>query len=81
MVDLTQDRLFYLKTGIIYRCVCAPKSWAPDKVADTVTSADPPGTSANQWVITDTSNRDDFEGKQPMQCSDDPERQHWILNC
>lgn len=81
-VDLTQDRLFFLGQGLIYRIVCAPASWSSDRVAEEVTRADPPGTSANRWVPSEPSERDDpFNGTNCVDCNDDPNRRHWLLNC
>lgn len=80
--DLSQDRLFFLQTGIINRTVCAPASWSADQVAAEVTSKDAPGTSANQWVISDPQERqDDFNGVNHLPCPDCADRVHWLLNC
>lgn len=81
-VDLTEDRLFPVGWGLIYRVVCAPKSWTPEKVAAQCTQADPPGTSANEWVISEPSERaGDFNGVNHLPCPDDCNRIHWLLNC
>lgn len=76
-IDFDDDRLLYLGTGLIYRCVCAPKSWSSETVEKEVTRVDPPGTIANRWVI---SNSEDV-GPNPSQCPDCDHRQHWTLNC
>jgi len=81
-VDLSEDRLFPVGWGLIYRCVCAPKSWSEDRVAEVITREDPPGTSVNRWVISDPQGRDDeFNNCNNIQCPDDPNRVHWLLNC
>lgn len=81
-VDLTENRIFFLGTGIINRCVCAPASWTADEVATDVTAKDPPGTTANQWVISEPQDRDgDFNGVSHLPCPDDEHRTHWLLNC
>lgn len=81
-VDLTEDRLFPCGWGLIYRVVCAPKSWAPERVAETATREDPPGTSVNEWVISDPGERKDaFNGVNQLPCPDDPNRVHWLINC
>lgn len=81
-VDLTEDRIFPLGWGFIFRVVCAPASWSPERVAEAVTSEDPPGTSANEWVISEPSERDDdFNNCNCLQCPDDLNRKHWLLNC
>lgn len=81
--DLTEDRIFFLGTGLIYRCVCAPKTWAAERVSDEVTAADPPGTQSNRWVVADIQERPDnaFDNKLNEPCPDDEHRQHWLLNC
>jgi hypothetical protein len=81
-VDLTEDRLFPLGWGLIFRAVCAPKSWSPDKVAIECTRMDPPGTSANEWVISDCREREGvFNGVNHVDCPDVCDRIHWLLNC
>lgn len=81
-VDLTEDRIFPLGFGLVYRCVCAPKSWSAERVAEDVTRSDPPGTSLNEWVISDPMEREDqFNGVNQLPCPDDENRIHWMLNC
>ena len=82
-VDLTEDRIFPLGWGLIYRCVCAPKSWSCERIEDDVTRSDPPGTSANRWVISEAhDDRDDeFKGVNNLPCPDDENRVHWLMNC
>ena len=82
-VDLSEDRLFPLGWGLIFRAVCAPKTWLPDRVSEQVTKDDPPGTSVNRWVISEPNNerKDIFKGVNVIPCPDDPNRQHWLLNC
>ena len=80
--DLSEDRVFPLGWGLIFRAVCAPKSWPPEKVAADVTASDPPGTSVNQWVVSEPQERDDdFNNVNQLPCPDDPNRVHWLLNC
>lgn len=83
-IDLTEDRLFSLGWGLIYKPVCAPKSWSGERVAKEATKNDPPGTSANEWVITNTEDCDDddpFRDANPIPCPDCEDRQHWLVNC
>ena len=82
-VDLTEDRVIPVGWGLIFRCVCAPKSWEPTRVAEDVTRSDPPGTSNNKWVVSDPDDdrQDDFKGTNNLPCPDDPNRIHWLLNC
>lgn len=81
-VDLTEDRLFPMGWGLVFRCVCAPKSWSCDRVAAQATADDPPGTSLNEWVISDPEERsDDFNGVNNLPCPDDENRTHWLINC
>jgi len=82
-VDLTEDKLFFLGWGLIYKPVCAPKSWSAERVAEQATKNDPPGTSGNEWVITEPDeDRDDaFSDSNPIPCPDDENRQHWLVNC
>lgn len=82
-VDLSEDRIFPLGWGLIFRCVCAPRSWSPERVAAQITCDDPPGTSLNKWVISDPdeTREDMFKGTNHIDCLDDPNRVHWLLNC
>lgn len=83
-VNLTDDRLFSLGFGLIYKGVCAPKSWDAERVSDEATKNDPPGTSANRWVVTSTDDLDDdnpFKKGNPQPCPDDCNRVHWLVNC
>lgn len=80
--DLTEDRLFHIGTGLIYCVWCAPKTWSAEQVKAGVNEKGLPGTSANEWVISDPSERDDeFNGTNHLPCPDDENRQHWMLNC
>lgn len=82
-VDLTEDRLFPFGWGLIFRVVCAPKSWSDDKISETATREDPPGTMANQWVVSepDDDRTDAFKGVNRVQCPDCENRWHVLLNC
>lgn len=42
-VNLTEDRLFSIGQGLIYKPICAPKTWSKEKVETEATAADPPG--------------------------------------
>lgn len=81
--DFTEDRLFFVGTGIIDRVVCAPKSWSPERIAEDVTRRDPPGTTVNRWEISDARPRPDtpFDNTNHAQCPDCDGRMHWLLNC
>ena len=81
-VDFTEDRIFPVGWGLVYRIVCAPRSWSADRVAEDVTRNDPPGTSLNQWVISEPHERkDDFNNVNHLPCPDCDGRIHWLLNC
>ncbi|MFZ3193816.1 MAG: hypothetical protein WA154_11510 [Moraxellaceae bacterium] len=81
-VDLTADRLYPLGWGLIFRCACAPTSWSPERVGDEMTAMDPPGTSANRWVVSEPSERgDEYDNVNQLPCPDEPGRTHWLLNC
>lgn len=83
-VDMKSEKLFQISSGLIYKCVCAPKSWDAERVSDQATKNDPPATSANRWVVTNCDSLDDdhpFKKGNPQPCNDDPDRQHWIVNC
>lgn len=84
-VDMKADRLFHIQTHIIYKIVCAPKAWTGDQVSDVASRENPPGTSANRWVVSDLSDSDQednpFKSSNPQPCNDDPDRVHWLLNC
>ncbi len=77
-IDLTEDRLFSLGFGLIYKGVCAPKSWSKEMVEEEATKADPPGTSANRWVCSEINEE---RPENPLPCNDNCNRVHWIMNC
>lgn len=82
--DLSEDRVFSLGWGLIYQPVCAPKYMTGEEVAAAVTRDNPPGTSGNEWVVTDEPDAEHhgpFAESNPFQCPDDPNRRHWLLNC
>lgn len=81
-VNLGEDVLVSLGWGLIFRGVCTPSSWSPEKVGEIATRMDPPGTSANKWVVSDPAERDGpFNGTSHLPCPDDCNRTHWLLNC
>lgn len=81
--DLTEDRIFPCGWGLLFRVVCAPKSWSDDKISETVTREDPPGTFNNQWVVSepDDERTDQFKGVSRIQCPDCENRWHVLMNC
>ena len=82
-VDLTEDRLFSLGWGLVFKAVCAPAAWDAERVSSEATELDPPGTSANRWVVADPDDEreDAFKGRSCIDCPDDSNRRHWLLNC
>lgn len=81
--DMNADRLFELSWGLIFKVVCAPKSWSEERVSEEATAMDPPGTFADKWVVSTPNNdRDDaFRGTNHLPCPDDCNRVHWLVNC
>lgn len=84
-VDLEADELYLASEGLIYRVVCAPKSWDAQRVQDeTNAKFGRPGISNNEWVITegDTLNEKwmETEDGNPGKCTEE-HRCHWLLNC
>lgn len=78
-MELENDVLYHLHTGIVFAAVCAPKSWDAERVAKEANiKLGNPGTSAGVWVISDIS--DDLK-ENPSKCHDDENRLHWVLNC
>ena len=81
-LDLTEEKLFWIASGIVYSVCCCPTAWDAQRVGHEATVKNPPGTSANRWVVSDPQERsDDFSGRNTMPCPDDPERTHWLINC
>lgn len=81
-VDLTEDKVFPLGWGLVFCAVCAPAHWTPEEVAADVTRNNPPGTSLNEWIVSEPRERDDdFNNTNCIECPDDPNRKHWLLNC
>jgi hypothetical protein len=75
--ELKEDVLYCLEQGIVYCAVCAPASWDADKVKEETNAKGRPGTSANEWVISEPT----AEQATPVTCPEDPNRKHWLLNC
>ena len=71
--------------SLLYKIVCAPGSWDADKVALEATIINPPGTSLNEWVVTDVTDEhfrhSEHFPTNPIQCKECKDRKHWILNC
>lgn len=83
--DLSEDRLFPLGWGLIFRVVCAPKSWDDKRISDDMSMRDPPGTSANRWVVSDeesvAGHKQWDHPTNRKQCPDCPDRWHVLMNC
>jgi hypothetical protein len=81
--DLNEEVLFQICWGLIFKVVCAPKSWNEDKISEEATRIDPPGTTVNKWVVSEPDNNrsDDFKGVNNLPCPDDCNRLHWLINC
>lgn len=77
-VDLTQDCMYHLSTGIVFTYVCVPASWDADKVQTERNAKGRPGTSNNEWVISEPTEENP---QNPIVCPSDPSRRHWALNC
>ncbi len=74
---LKEGVLYCLQQGIVYCAVCAPADWAPEQVQEETNAKGRPGTSANEWVISESTD----EQTNPVACPEDPTRKHWLLNC
>ena len=77
--------------GLIYTPLCARKTLTPEEAAAAFTAKSPPGTMANQWVVSelDDDQVDDWYAgfpdghphEYPTQCPDYEGRQHFLVNC
>ena len=82
-VDLSADRSFAFRPGsdplslLLYYGLCCPASWTAEQVAHDANLRNPAGTT-HGWVVTETDGR---LPENPVICSDDPNRRHWVLNC
>jgi hypothetical protein len=76
-LDLAEQRLFNLGWGLVWRWVCVPASWTPERVSEEATRIDPPGTSVNRWEVSEA--RDERPNQMP--CPDCADRTHWLINC
>lgn len=74
---LKDDVLYLLHMGIVHIAVCAPADWDEKRVQEETNAKDRPGTSANEWVISESTD----EQKTPVVCPEDASRKHWLLNC
>lgn len=85
VVDFSEDRVFPLGWGLVFRVVCAPKSWSDERIADDVSANDPPGTSVNRWEVTDDGSASEHhQWAHPTnrkQCPDCQDRWHVLMNC
>ena len=81
-LDLTEDRLFFLKVGVVSCAVCAPKAWTADEVASAVNREAPTGI-ASDWAPADPEPAPGsvFDNTNNAPCPDDANRLHWLLNC
>lgn len=80
-LDLTEDRIFTLHTGLVYRNVCAPSSWTRERVEADVNAQSPTGIRS-EWVVSEAIEREgDYNGCSCLACPDDPNRTHWLMNC
>lgn len=77
MDKLKDDVLYHLHTGIVFIAVCAPADWDAEKVQAETNTKGRPGTSANEWVISESTD----EQTNPVTCPENPNRKHWLLNC
>jgi hypothetical protein len=81
-LDLTEDKVYWISSGIVYSVCCCPSHWTPEQVSDAATKASPPGTSLNRWEVAEPQERDDvFNGVSSLPCPDSPNRMHWLVNC
>ena len=84
-IDFSEDRIFPCGWGLIYRVVCAPKSWDDERISDDVSLNDPPGTSANRWEVTSDESAANHEqwahSTNRKQCPDCADRWHILMNC
>lgn len=79
---LKEDKALAVSWGIVFCVWCCPKAWSAERIGEEVTRKHPPGTSLNQWVVSEPRERkDDFNGVNQLPCPDDPNRVHWLLNC
>lgn len=65
--------------GLCSLSVCAPKAMTQDEVAEAVNSQRPTGLD-HGWEISGDKT---FRNGQPMPCpcEQNPDCQHWLLNC
>lgn len=81
-IDLSGDNVIPISWGLVYCIWCAPSKFTAEEVGAAVTAIDRPGTSKNQWVVSEPKEReDDFNKVNHLPCPDDPNRTHWLLNC
>jgi len=81
-VDLSNDEVYSLGWGLVYCVWCAPKKFTAEEVQTAVNAKGRPGTSLNEWVISEPREReDDFNGVNHLPCPDDENRVHWLVNC
>lgn len=76
-LELEQDVLYHLETGLTHILVCAPANWDAQKVQSETNAKGTPGTSANEWIIAESS----AETTNPCSCDQELHRKHWLLVC
>lgn len=84
-VDLNEDRVFPVASGLIYRVVCAPSTWSDDRISEAVTAASPPGTINNRWEVSSakaaSKHRQWQHETARKPCPDCDHRVHVLMNC
>lgn len=76
--------------GLVTTPLCARKSLTPEEAAARYTEHNPPGTSLNQWVLTEEADlpegfwgdTPEAERVYPLPCNEFPDqRQHLLVHC
>jgi hypothetical protein len=75
-MDLSVDQGFTLGESICFMVVCVPKSWDNGRIESFAGAS---GTSSG-WCIADPD-PEVFNGETRIQCPDEEERVHVLLNC
>ena len=79
-LDLSVDRGFMLRAGAFTCAVCVPKAWDDERVIDFAESNYPCGTT-NGWQIAKPGGFFVGDSEVCIQCPDDENRHHLLLDC
>lgn len=78
--DLSEDKVFVVRVGILNMWVCAPKHMTREQVQKQVDLTVFPAGTTLGWQVQEEQN-DNPQLASPGKCAEDCNRQHWNCEC